>query len=294
LEITISPFEGDAERCSPWGLEPDRLWSLWDVIEKYAALFAQASNILVSVEADCITSIVGGRNLEDFRTNITEKAQKAIDLCRIACEQVGMTQVTPELNRVETIVNITRDYEECSYLNMESLRSAIKHLISRIHDELNSEFFFHVQRSDLLLYGKKDLLGPLVSRHFPNSTSDIEAAGNCLALRQPTACVFHLMRVMEKGTQTFGKKLKVAIDPEIETWNKILDHVDKQIRLLPTATAKQKSKKAALAEVSSYIHHVKIAWRNEVMHPKATYTQEEARDVFAASRAFMIRLSEVF
>lgn len=263
------------------------------MIEKYAALFSKVSSALVSAEEVCFANMVGGKNTKEARVKVTDYAQKAVDLCRTACEQTGMIQVIAELNRVEIKIATMRNYEECNGIIIEGLRGAISHLVHRMNDEMNSEFFFHVKRSDLSFYGKKDLLGSLVSRHFPSLTSDIEAAGNCLALRQPTACVFHLMRVMEKGTQVLGKKLKVVIDPEIETWNKVLDHVDKQIRLLPTVTARQKAKKAAFAEVSSYLHQVRIAWRNEVMHPKATYTQEEARDVFSASRAFMNHLSQV-
>lgn len=293
MAVIMPPSGGDAERQSPLGLEPGGLWSLLDVIEKYAALFAQASSALVSAESTCFANMTSGTTTKETRARLAESAQKAIDLCRIACEKTGMSQVIPELDRAEIKICLMESYDDCNDLTVMSLISAIRHLIFRINDELNSEFFLHVQRSDSSLYGKKELLGPLVSRHFPNSTSDIEAAGNCLALRQPTACVFHLMRVMEKGTQKLGRKLKVVINPEIETWNKILNHVNKQIDLLPTATEKQKAKKAAFAEVSSYLHQAKIAWRNEVMHPKATYTQEEARDVFAASRTFMVHLSGV-
>ena len=38
---------------------------------------------------------------------------------------------------------------------------------------------------------------------------------------------------------------------------------------------------------------MKLAWRNEVMHPKQTYTEEEALEVFAASKAFMRELASV-
>jgi hypothetical protein len=41
--------------------------------------------------------------------------------------------------------------------------------------------------------------------------------------------------------------------------------------------AKQLSTKA-YAEAASHLYNVKVAWRNEVMHPKQTYTFEEAED----------------
>ena len=41
----------------------------------------------------------------------------------------------------------------------------------------------------------------------------------------PTACVFHLMRVLETGVQAFGKILKITINPKAELWAKIVDHI---------------------------------------------------------------------
>lgn len=290
MAVIMPPPGGDVERRSPWGLEPDRLWSLLDVIERYALLFAQALQALSGAKATCALHSMNDVSTKEAREKVSLAALNALHLCRIACARAGLTQVVPELDRIDFIrVSFLRDEGS----TVKNLSSAIHHLRFRIQDELSSEFFVHVPRVDLGLYGRTELFGQLVSKHFPNSASDIEAAGSCLALKQPTACVFHLMRVMERGVQTLGKKLKVQINPEVETWNKVLDHVDKQIKALPVATVKQKSKKARFAEVSSYLHQTKIAWRNEVMHPKATYTQEEARDVFFASRAFMNHLSEV-
>lgn len=288
MGVIISPSEDGAERGLSW--KPDRPWNLLDLIEKYAFVFVQALQALAHAKTACIIGGADETLTHENREKISLATLRGLHLCRVACSMAGLTQVTPELNRLDAIrVGVHRN----DAFSVKTLSGGITHLILRLGDELSSEFFVHVQRSDLEFYGKKELFGPLVSKHFPNSASDIEAAGNCLALEQPTACVFHLMRVMEKGTQALGKKLKVQINPEIETWNKILDHVDKQIRSLPTATTKQKAKKASFAGVSSYLHQAKIAWRNEVMHPKATYTQGEARDVFAASRTFMIHLSEV-
>lgn len=286
----MSPSEGAAERCSPWGQEPDRLWSFLDVVEKFASLFVEAFSVLSAAKMVCLSCKHSSLSDAESRGKVSLITVRALNLSRTACIKTNLIQVIPEIDRLDALrISIIRG----DNYKIDKMYNGIVHLIDRIRDELNSEYFLHVQRTDLKLYGKKELFGPLVSKHFPNSTSDIEAAGNCLALEQPTACVFHLMRVMEKGTQTFGKKLKVKIDPEIESWNTILNQVDVQMKQLLSKTSKQKSRKADFAEVSSYLRHVKIAWRNEVMHPKATYTQEEARDVFAASRAFMVRLSEV-
>lgn len=111
-------------------------------------------------------------------------------------------------------------------------------------------------------------------------------------ISEPTAAVFHLMRVMEIALRALAKKLDVTtIDPEVESWNKITDHVNKAITALPAKTAPEQARKAKPGAVSAHLNSVRIAWRNEVMHPKQSYSREEARAIFNAVRAFMVDLA---
>ena len=50
-----------------------------------------------------------------------------------------------------------------------------------------------------------------IGNKTPEIIEDIIEAGNCFAFGRYTACVFHLIRVMEKSVQYFGKKLKIFI-----------------------------------------------------------------------------------
>jgi hypothetical protein len=45
------------------------------------------------------------------------------------------------------------------------------------------------------------------------------------------------------------------------------------------------------AEAASHLYIVKVAWRNEVMHPKQTYTFEEAKSIFGNVRTFIADLA---
>lgn len=42
---------------------------------------------------------------------------------------------------------------------------------------------------------------------------------------------------------------------------------------------------------AGHLYSVKVAWRNEVMHPKQTYTLEQARGIFDSVRIFMVDLA---
>ena len=94
------------------------------------------------------------------------------------------------------------------------------------------------------------------------------------------------MRVMELAVQKLGDLIGVTLVSE-KNWHNILDEVNKAIRAMDHKAARTK----AFAGVSSNLHNVKLAWRNEVMHPKQTYTLEEAKSVFEAVRSFMNHLA---
>jgi len=46
-----------------------------------------------------------------------------------------------------------------------------------------------------------------------------------------------------------------------------------------------------LAQASANLYSVKLAWRNEVMHPKETYTLEEADNLIRQVKIFMHHLA---
>ncbi|RZT95299.1 HEPN domain-containing protein [Rivibacter subsaxonicus] len=126
--------------------------------------------------------------------------------------------------------------------------------------------------------------GPEVAASFPSAAEDIEEAGKCLALGRSTAAVFHLMRAMEIAVRAMATKLGIAkIDLP---WGPLLSDINKEIEALPKGAARDQ-----WSQSSTHLYHVKQAWRNEVMHPKATYTDEQATEVFAAVRSFMRHLA---
>lgn len=130
------------------------------------------------------------------------------------------------------------------------------------------------------------LLGSEVEAKFPNMSEDIAEAGKCLALERPTAAVFHLMRIMELAVRKLGDELGISLVEE-KNWQNILDEVNKAIKALDH---KQKRTKD-LAAAASHLYAVKVAWRNEVMHPKQTYTPEQATAIFDGVRVFVADLA---
>ncbi len=68
-----------------------------------------------------------------------------------------------------------------------------------------------------------------------------------------------------------------------KVWQVILDQINKEIRSM---NAKDQLVKQ-YSPIAAHLYNVKLAWQNEVMHPKATYTTDEAENVIQAVRGFM-------
>ena len=162
------------------------------------------------------------------------------------------------------------------------------HLDWRLLDELSGVHLF-VLPEYLRAYFEpaEPLFGKGVAEKFAAANEEIDEAGKCFALRRSTACVFHLMRVMELGVQRLGSKMKIAINPKTETWYQIMQHVDNAIKAMPVKSALQKTRKARYAATAAHLDGVRIAWRNDVMHPKATYTEDQAKEVFDSVKLFI-------
>jgi hypothetical protein len=56
-------------------------------------------------------------------------------------------------------------------------------------------------------------------------------------------------------------------------------------------TVAQKRKKNDWEASRANLHHVGSVWRNNTMHPAASYTQAQASDVLDAVRVFMTALA---
>jgi hypothetical protein len=169
-----------------------------------------------------------------------------------------------------------------------SIEDAVSDLVKAFHSDCEKHTSLIVHPDRVKFFEQVEpLFGNAVSLKFGKIATDIAEAGKCYALERPTACVFHLMRVAEFAVKRLGKKLRVEIEVEKETWYQITVHINKKVDALPNGTASQQRRKQALAAAAAHLNSVRIATRNDVMHPKATYTDEEALTVLEATKALM-------
>lgn len=134
--------------------------------------------------------------------------------------------------------------------------------------------------------------GQEVADVFPDAAYDIREAGRCLAMERDTACVLHLMRVLEVGLQRLAVKFNVTF--ERENWNKIIDQIESRIRQMSTNSPKPANWKDAeerYARVAKEFRYLKDAWRNNAAHARSRYDFEEAQTIYRHDREFMCELA---
>jgi hypothetical protein len=208
---------------------------------------------------------------------------------RECCADIDLIGVGNDIGRAIKHIN-------GAFPSRREVRFHIQHITERIIDDMDEQYFLHVKSDRVRYYNEPALFGGSVERKFSGVAEDISNAGRCFALAQYTASVFHLMRVMEHCVQRFGKKLKVSIDVKNETWYQIMDHVNNAIGALPSgkkATASQNKKRQDYAMAAGRLDHVRIVWRNRVMHPKDSYDEHQSLEVIESVRTFLESITQL-
>ena len=152
-------------------------------------------------------------------------------------------------------------------------------------DEMKTRSIYWVPlRATALVAQSGPPFGSDAAKAFPKATEDISEAGLCLGLGRWTAAVFHLMRAMEVMVQRLAKRVKIAKVDRV--WGMLLSDIDAAITTMPKGAKRDK-----WSEARVNLYHVKQAWRNDTMHPKQTYTEEEAWAIYSAVSTFSRNLA---
>lgn len=178
---------------------------------------------------------------------------------------------------------------QANTLTSATLSSEIRGLSEILSYEMQSHVFMYIEPTKAYLYTGSELFGHEVATSFPSSSFDIEEAGKCLALNRSTACVFHLMRVLETGLYAVANALGVQ-DIELN-WHNAIEQTEKKIRALPAKTPQEKIDLGFYSDASAYLFGVKEPWRNRSAHTGNIYIEEKSQQIFESVRGFMQVLS---
>jgi len=174
---------------------------------------------------------------------------------------------------------------------MKEADLSLQELQRRILDDLDLLIFMRVPTGKEEFLGQL-LFGPQVAEKFPSTANDIEEAAKCFAFGRSTACVFHLMRVLESGLRAIARKVNFPVDSGAgrPDWQPMLNKLEAELRK-DYKEREFKGDHDFLAGVVAHFGNIKIAWRNRVMHVESKYDEEQALAIYNATKGFMQHLA---
>jgi len=315
IAVDTSSIVSEAgESSRKWRPMPGELVSLWDMLRFHASSFLRLVNLMqdseltfTRAEKDFAQQFnSSGYSLEQYQDIVLqtsgkvdqkiEKIHKAygesiaqfrntlknvFDIAEGFCSDIELSSAIDYINYVRSCIDKATQFREFQEF-YQTLRGLIV-------NQLEQKAFFFAPDAAAKYFLDESPFGAKIKDKYPKLTEDISEASRCMGLGRFTATVFHLMRVMEKIVQRFAKRLGLTVNLE-QPWGAILAPIDREIEAMPggtSASAQQKAWKGACSEVAVFLRHVKNAWRNDTMHPKRTYTEEEATRVFETVKAFV-------
>jgi len=218
-----------------------------------------------------------------------------IDTIIVECVKAELT------NSVMGAIRLKNDLAQNS-LNAITFHEKVGELTRRIEDELQSVMLYSVSPNKQKYITGKDLFGDTVSKSFPSTKNNIEEAGKCLAFERGSACIFHLMKVLEVGLYSMANDLNITNLQE--NWGNAIEQIEKALREFektkPEKTDTQqiqdewKSKNQFYKDSATHFYYIKDAWRNYNTHARQepfSYSDEKTQQIFDNVCGFMQTLA---
>jgi hypothetical protein len=226
------------------------------------------------------------QNLTAFQQQLLERAED--------CRTLGLSVAARQFESAAADIGLVTPTRG-SFLALQA-SAMITLLQNAMTSEMEDHLFLWVESAKAGYYEQTELFGEEVAHQFQSTKQDIRAAGNCYASGNNTACVFHCMRVLEKGLHAFADHLGIpfAVPVELHNWQNIIQPIEAEIsrreKTLPKGTAKSDELKF-LSGAAAQFRYFKETWRNHVAHSRVTYDDIEALRVMSHVHQFMEELA---
>ena len=298
---TANSFGGSALPVCLWQRNPNRLVSLWDVIQIYAHRIVALLDELTGIQKYIETA----SRLPPLSISSADLEKRMAPLVQIT----GYCHALQLSSAIRQIAYIQKQKDRLDALKPEDYIQMLAELRRRIREDLEGCIFFCIYDSakatQFFKYVEVDLHeGPVlkfkaahelfdsaVAERFPQAIDDINEAGMCFAMGRYTASVFHLMRILEVGVRELAR----LVDHKDfkPGWGKILQTVERYVlrtkyEELPALIQPHIE---FLRQVLPRMQSVQIAWRNKISHVgqqlipnEASITEQVAGEIFAATQ----------
>jgi hypothetical protein len=207
------------------------------------------------------------------------------------CIKLDLTH-TPDLI---SHINLQVDLKGDNYTFGDMLNH-LETLASSFVTELRKNSCFRIVIEKGKYFQEDDLFGAKVNAAFPSCVDEIKNAGNCYALEQNDACVFHCMRVLELALRVLATELGVTFfgTLDLQNWQNIIENIESEIKNLEKLPkSKYKSETLKLfSQAAMQFRRFKEAWRNHVMHGRDCYDEGKSHSILDHVKELMQALAE--
>lgn len=255
-----------------------RVWSLWDLMHKFAAgncpevfaLLMQLAQVASFAPEEEITSGEKQRIL-------------------LVLYQVAMIAADAEAKRaVEMVSRHTKEFER--KVTKSEFMWFVHSFMPVLTSEMDEKTFLLL--TDASDYEKPAPFGQSAYDAFPSAQYDVSEASNCFALERYSASVHHSMSALEPGLKVLAVDVGAAVNDGM--WKGVLDRIESKIeslkKTLPRGAARN-DRLQFLSAAAKEFFYFKDGWRNYIAHAKAQYDREQALGAMNHVGAFMRHLA---
>jgi hypothetical protein len=259
--------------------QPYKLVSVWDMLEFYALNFVRTIEFMSAWAAVSTNKQISKMLLTKLQNDISE----------LHCTLLGMEAEHSALR----LGRILDALENGSPRSESSLNNDVREMFQTLLDDLKTKVIYMVPYSKVGYFNDaSERFSRAVRENFPSAVEDMDEASQCFALNRYTACVFHLMRIMEAGLNVMAKSLNLEV---AKNWHRALTDIEREINFWNTTPRPFPAWKAiepSYAEAATHFRWVKDAWRNYTMHIVAHYSDNKTTQIFSNVSSFMSDLAQ--
>jgi hypothetical protein len=270
-----------------WNDSPRKPVSLYDIMNYLNPYdLARSLRDLIEFERDLYQQVEGGNHKKRVRELWPFEVMPAIEAIRMETKRCELKRAEERLLRIDCDADLDHN---CT---IEEMHRQIAALREAVEDDLRTHVFLPISPKMAGYCDQENLFGGSVSDSFPSAIIDIREAGNCLAVGLNTACVFHLMRVLESGLKVLAVEFKLPCTTE--AWGRVIGKIEDAITELQKPRNKDAPNRHKLqfyCQCAIEFKYFKDAWRNHAVHERIHYDDKAAVLIFEHVRNFMRRLS---
>jgi len=244
--------------------------------DKFVGICGYLTQMELIVGAESAPGTVRSSNAWD---GIKSDLARAKDLCN----DIGLPWTVRQLEK--TVQHLSPNWPAES-------RGLIAECRDRLQEELEEQVFLKLDHGKVSYADQKWLLDTDIETAFPSTITEFQHAGRCYAYDESTACMFHLMRVVDFGLRSVALSLGIIYN------NRAWDGLGKAITAKMDDKYQNKAEdwrkvEPMYAEILTDIQAISRGHRNPVLHElEKKYEPKEAQYMLTVVEGFISHLAK--